>query len=91
MLLLLFILVLLGTGLGAFYLLTSSGGATSANQVVGHAYFISTGQVRADSTQGLDDMVRITLSNIPPPASVLWESAVPVFHVWMPRLQFLCV
>jgi eukaryotic-like serine/threonine-protein kinase len=38
------------------------------NQLVGHAYFLSSGQFNATSPQGINDEVRIDLSNIPNPS-----------------------
>lgn len=64
------IIVLLGAGLGSFSWLTHSRSATIAkNQIVGHAYFVSSGQISEHSNQGINDEVLIELQNIPNPAS----------------------
>jgi serine/threonine protein kinase len=63
------ILVLLGAGLGSFYWLTHTGSAPIAtHQIVGHAYFVSSGQISEHSNQGINDEVLIDLQNIPDPA-----------------------
>jgi serine/threonine protein kinase len=64
------ILVLLGGGLGGFFWLTRAHTplAVSSNQIVGHAYFISSGQVSETSNQGINDQVLIDLQNVPNPA-----------------------
>jgi hypothetical protein len=38
------------------------------NQLVGHAYFLSSGQFNANSPQGINDEVQIDLSAIPDPS-----------------------
>jgi eukaryotic-like serine/threonine-protein kinase len=38
-----------------------------SNQLVGHAYFLSSGQFNADSPQGINDEVQIDLAHIPDP------------------------
>lgn len=63
------IVVLLGSGLGT-YLLFFRGGTpapVSSNQVVGQAYFVSTGQYDPASAQGIADQLEIDLQNIPSP------------------------
>jgi serine/threonine protein kinase len=63
------IIVLLGAGLGSFYWLTHTRSAPIAkNQIVGHAYFVSSGQIFEHSNQGINDEVLIELQNIPKPA-----------------------
>jgi len=65
----LLIIVLLGGGLGSFYWLTHTRSAPIAkNQIVGHAYFVSSGQISEHSNQGINDEVLIELQNIPNPA-----------------------
>jgi eukaryotic-like serine/threonine-protein kinase len=65
----LLIIVLLGGGLGSFYWLTHARSAPIAkNQIVGHAYFVSSGQISEHSNQGINDEVLIELQNIPSPA-----------------------
>jgi serine/threonine protein kinase len=63
------IIVLLGAGLGSFYWLTHTRSAPIAkNQIVGHAYFVSSGQISEHSNQGINDEVLIEFQNIPNPA-----------------------
>lgn len=62
------LLLLLGASGGAFLLLTQSGSAPS-NQVIGHAFFLNSGQLNGSSNQGLNDELQIDLSNIPDPAA----------------------
>jgi eukaryotic-like serine/threonine-protein kinase len=38
------------------------------NQIVGHAYFLSSGQFNANSPQGINDEVQINLTHIPDPS-----------------------
>ena len=65
---LLFIL-LLASGMGAFFLLThQSHSLDTANQVVGHAYFVSSGQLNEGNSQGNNDQLEIELQNVPNPA-----------------------
>lgn len=70
-LLLLLIILLAASGLSVFYLLpqTHQGVQPVSSQVVGHAYFGSSGQLNEHTAQGLDDMLRLNLSNISPPAA----------------------
>jgi len=61
---------LLGSGLGAILLLThQSAAAPTANTPVGQAYFVSSGQVNQDATQGINDEFKIALKGIPTPAA----------------------
>lgn len=63
------IIVLLGGGLGGFYWLTHNRStAVLTNQVVGHAYFISSGQISETSNQGINDEVLIDMQNVGNPA-----------------------
>ncbi len=39
----------------------------SVSDVVGHAFFVSSGQIALNSTQGIADQIRINLQNIPVP------------------------
>jgi hypothetical protein len=59
--------VLAGSGLGAFFLLPLQGTST-ASQIVGHAYFVSSGHVGKNSTQGIDDEILVDLHNLSNPA-----------------------
>ncbi len=68
----LFILLLLlaATVLGTLFVLTRSNTKTAAsiNPIVGHAFFISSGQISEHSNQGINDELLIELQNIPDPA-----------------------
>jgi eukaryotic-like serine/threonine-protein kinase len=67
----LLICVLVGSGLGAFFLLTHHGTATppsaAANPVVGQAFFISSGQVDLTTNHGSNDEFQMNLQHIPDP------------------------
>ena len=68
-LLILLFLLLLSSSLGALYWVTYHHTSTNisplANQVVGHAFFVSSGQINENSTQGLNNELQINLSHIP--------------------------
>lgn len=64
----LLIILLLGSGLGLFFLL-SHRPAVAAPAIVGHAVFLSSGQIRNNSTQGINDGLIIDLHNIQPPVA----------------------
>lgn len=63
----LLICVLLGSGLGAFFLLSHHNTTVpiAANPVVGQASFVSSGQVNMTTNEGSNDEFQITLQNIP--------------------------
>jgi eukaryotic-like serine/threonine-protein kinase len=65
------IIVIVGGSLGGFYWLTHSQTTTvvANNQIVGHAYFISSGQISEHNNQGINDEMLIGLQNIHAPAS----------------------
>jgi eukaryotic-like serine/threonine-protein kinase len=60
---------LLASGLGATLLLThrNAPAAPVASAAVGQVFFVSSGQLNADVTQGLNDEVQINLQGIPAP------------------------
>ena len=68
------ILVLAGSGAGAFYLGRQSLGGQSffgqfiRQPIVGHAFFISSGQIGETSNQGIMDELQIELSGVSAPA-----------------------
>ena len=65
----LLIVVLLGAGLGAFFVFTRNGSTATSNTVVGQASFVSSGMLGLNSSVGLNDQFQIDLHNIPnPPA-----------------------
>jgi eukaryotic-like serine/threonine-protein kinase len=61
------VLAILGT-LGALLLLPRSNASVATNQVVGHVFFVNSGQLNEISAQGINDELQINLSNIPDPA-----------------------
>lgn len=65
------LVVLVGGGLGTFFVFSARtpGRAIvpSANQVVGHAFFISSGQIKESSSQGITDELQIDLTHIADP------------------------
>lgn len=63
------LLVLVSSGVGAFYLFTHQSSPPASHIVTGNALFLSSGQLNANTTQGLDDRLQLNLSNIPPPAA----------------------
>lgn len=69
----LLICVLVGGGLGTFFLLThhnmTSPSAVGANTVVGQAFFMSSGQVNLATNQGSNDQFQINLQHIAAPTS----------------------
>lgn len=63
------ILVVLSSGLAAFFLLNKPSGQLIAQPIVGHAFFISSGQIGETSNQGIMDELQVELANVPNPAS----------------------
>src|SRR6266700_4078800 len=69
----LLILALIGSALGAYFAFFSKGATTSTTpQMIGRAYFVSSGLLNASSSQGISnvgitDQLQINLQNIPPP------------------------
>ncbi|MHB8597077.1 MAG: serine/threonine-protein kinase [Ktedonobacteraceae bacterium] len=63
------IFLLLGAGLGTFFLYTThhTGTTTSASTVFGQAYFVSSGKVNQQAIPFSNDEFQIDLSNIPNP------------------------
>jgi len=61
------IVVLLYAGLAAFYTRSQHGGTTTQKPVVGHAYFVSSGLLSLNSSQGITDELQIHLQGIPDP------------------------
>lgn len=63
------IIVLLSSGWAiAFFLLPRGGTTSQVNQIAGHAFFISSGQVSETSSEGITDELQVDLYNVPPPA-----------------------
>src|SRR6266516_54118 len=76
----LLLIALLGGSLAAYFLFFHSGGTTSvgvpaAGSIVGHAFYVSSGQL-ADGAQGIADQLQVDLQNVqaPPPGKsyYLW-------------------
>jgi len=63
----LLMLLLAGPATVSTLLLLSQNHPVVQNQVVGHAYFLSSGQFNADTPQGINDEVQIVLSGVPNP------------------------
>lgn len=64
------ILVLLLAGLGTIgtlLLAPQNNKGASANQVLGHAYFVNSGQFNANGPQGINDELQLNLAGIPDP------------------------
>lgn len=61
------LLFLLSAGLVASLLLTQRSAPTT--QMVGHAFFLNSGQFNGSSSQGLNDEIQVDLSNLPDPAT----------------------
>lgn len=69
-LVILIICVLIGSGLGTFFLLTQHSAATPVvTAVVGKAFFVSSGQMNLTTNQGINDEFQVNLQNIPAPQS----------------------
>jgi eukaryotic-like serine/threonine-protein kinase len=71
-LLMLILVALVGSILGALLLLVPGsvvpGSVASTNSVVGHAYFVSSGQMNGNSNQGIIDEMQVDISNVAEPA-----------------------
>lgn len=66
----LLILVVVSSVVSVFYFFPQRGPAAStANQVVGHAFFRSSGQLNEGNSQGINDELQIELRNIAAPVS----------------------
>lgn len=71
----LLILVVIGSGLGAYLIFSSKGSSTTrtppantaSSSTVGHAYFVSSGLLIPNSTKGITDQIQVNLQNIPAP------------------------
>ena len=72
-LLILLILLVLGSGLGTAFWLTHQGNTTpvvmTGSQVVGSAFFVSSGQLNEGNSQGINDELQLNLQNIAEPAA----------------------
>ncbi len=65
------LVALIGSGIGVFVLLANhhTGSTAATIPTVGQAYFVSSGQVNQDATQGINDEFQINLQGIPAPAA----------------------
>ncbi len=62
------LIVVLGGVLATFLLLNrASQTAGKQGSIVGHAFFVSSGQVSLDSSVGIADQLQVLLQNLPPP------------------------
>jgi eukaryotic-like serine/threonine-protein kinase len=62
------VLAILGT-LGALLLLPHSNATVATNRVIGHVFFVNSGQLNENSAQGINDELQIDLSSIPDPSA----------------------
>jgi eukaryotic-like serine/threonine-protein kinase len=62
------ILALIGSALGAYFTFFAKGtpATTTTPEVMGHAYFVSSGFISPDSREGIADEVQINLANVSP-------------------------
>ncbi len=61
------VIAILGT-FGALLLATHSNASVTSNQVIGHVFFVNSGQLNENSAQGLNDELQIDLSGMPDPS-----------------------
>lgn len=60
------IIILIGSGLAKFFLFAHPEDvAATTNQIVGHAFFVSSGQLNEGNSQGNNDELQIELQNVP--------------------------
>jgi hypothetical protein len=65
----LLLMMLIGSGLAIFFLyMHRDDVAANTNQVVGHAFFVSSGQLNEGNSQGNNDELQIELQNVAAPA-----------------------
>jgi eukaryotic-like serine/threonine-protein kinase len=63
----LFIVILLVGALGSYVILNKHTTPVVTSSIVGHAYYVSSGQVASGTAKGIADRMQITLQNIPDP------------------------
>jgi len=63
------VLVLIGSGLGSYFLLFKHVQAPPASPIVGQAYYLSSGQLNPPTAQGIADQMQIDLQHVPAPKS----------------------
>lgn len=70
-LIVLFIIALIGSGTASYFLFfrnNTNNVQSSPTSLVGHAFFVSSGQLNPTSAQGIADQLELDLQNIPDPA-----------------------
>jgi serine/threonine protein kinase len=65
----LLLLVLIGSGLGSYFLLFKPVQPLSPSSIVGQAYYLSSGQLNPPTAQGIADQIQVDLQNVPAPKS----------------------
>jgi hypothetical protein len=63
------IIIVLGGGTTVFLKLNQKSTPIPQSTVVGHAFFVNSGQTSVDSSAGIADELQISFQNIPPPAA----------------------
>jgi len=90
-LIVLVIIVLLGSALGAFLVFFNRNNQVAAGPPGGQTFFLSSGQLNPASAQGIADQLQIELQNIPDPqpgkSYYAWLLADRQPHVELPALQ----
>jgi len=61
------LIILLGAGLGAYFLVNNHSTAPASGNIVGYAYYTSSGQSRNGTAQGIADRMQIDLQNVASP------------------------
>jgi len=61
------LLVLIGSGLGSYFLLFNKHVQAPPSPLVGQAYYLSSGQLNPPTAQGIADQIQIDLQNVPAP------------------------
>ncbi len=69
------IVVLLGSSLATYFIFFQH--LFTPTPIIGNAFFVSSGQVNPDTTQGIADQIKVVLHNVPPPA------AGKSYHLWL--------
>ena len=77
-------LVLILASMGALLVLNNQKpAATTPNPVAGHAYFLNSGQLNPDNSQGINDEMQLDLENVPAP------QAGKAYYAWLLSDQLL--
>jgi hypothetical protein len=63
------LVIILGGGLIVFFKLNQTTTTPMKNTIVGHAFFVNSGQISMNSNAGIADQLQISMQNIPPPAA----------------------